>query len=61
MEFFIKTIFWMGLFGVAIRAIGLFVFTYPRISKYKMEEDLASMVLNIFFIVWAYRLIWSIN
>ncbi len=58
MEFFIKVMFWLLLFGAGIRFLAFCVVSYPRKHSHTREEDMAAISIKIFFIIWTYRLIY---
>lgn len=53
MELYIKVSFWIGAVALVLRLLLMCVATYPRQQEYSLGSDVAAVILQIGFGVWA--------
>ena len=59
MDKFVAVLFWLHMLGIAVRALMISHSTYPRVERNTIGWDVFSLLLSVFFAVWAWYLLWG--
>jgi len=59
METFVLVIFWLSLTGFFLIGLTMAFSDYPRNQEFKLQFDIARLILKIPFLIWAAYILWG--